>query len=139
VFPSTGGIPAQPPGGGGTAPGGDGTAPKATLRLARTTLQKVVKQGFIPVNVSCDEASTVALRAVVARRVARRLGGRRIASGKGTCQPGRRTRIKAKLTRKARQGLKRRNSIAFTLNGTATDAAGNSGAVTKTARLKRTR
>jgi hypothetical protein len=119
--------------------GGDTTAPKAELRLVRTTLQKVVKRGFIPVTVTCDEASTVAVRAVVARRVAKRLGGKRIASGTATCQTGRRNPVKVKLTRKARRGLKQRTSIAFTLKGTATDAAGNSGAVTKRARLKRTR
>jgi len=42
-------------------------------------------------------------------------------------------------SRKARKGLRRRRSIAFTLKGTATDAAGNSGAVTKRATLKRRR
>ncbi|HEX6651522.1 MAG TPA: hypothetical protein VF072_02165 [Thermoleophilaceae bacterium] len=47
--------------------------------------------------------------------------------------------LKVKLTRKARKGLKRRSSIAFTLRGTATDAAGNSGAVTKRAALRRKR
>jgi hypothetical protein len=119
--------------------GGDTTAPRAELRLVRTTLQKVVKRGFIPVTVTCDEASTVAVRAVVARRVARRLGGKRIASGTARCQTGRRNTVKVKLTRKARRGLKRLTSIAFTLKGTATDAAGNSGAVTKRARLKRRR
>jgi hypothetical protein len=119
--------------------GGDTTAPKFDLRLVRTTLQKVVKRGFIPVTVTCDEASTVAVRAVVARRVAKSLGGKRIASGTATCQTGRRNTVKVKLTRKARRGLKRRASIAFTLKGTATDAAGNSGAVTKRARLKRKR
>jgi hypothetical protein len=121
-------APAQP---------GDGRAPKAKLALARTTLQKVVKQGFIPVNVTCDEASAIALQAGVTRKVARRLGGRRIASGKGSCAPGRRSAVKVKLTRKARNGLKRRKSIALTLKATATDAAGNRGAVTKKAKIKR--
>lgn len=131
IVTAAAGAPAQP--------GGDGTAPKAAFSLARTTLQKVVRKGFIPVNVSCDETSTIALEALVARRPAKRLGGKRIAKGSGTCQAGRRAKVKAKLTRKARRGLRRRRSVAFTLNGTATDAAGNSGAVTKKAKLKRKR
>jgi hypothetical protein len=126
--------PGQPGGG-----PGDRTAPKATLRLARTTLQKVVKKGFIPVTVTCDEASAIAVGAVVKRKLGRALGGKRIARGRATCRPGRRGSVKVKLTRRARRGLKQRRSIAFTLRGTATDAAGNSGAVTKSARLKRRR
>jgi hypothetical protein len=123
---------APPPG-----PGGDETAPTATLKLARTTLQKVVKKGFVPVKVSCDEASAIALRAEVKRKLGKRLGGVKIASGKGTCLLGRTSKVKVKLTRKARKRLRRRKSVAFTLRGTAIDAAGNSGVLTKKAKLKR--
>jgi hypothetical protein len=120
-----------------TAPSGtdDRTAPKATLRLARTTLPKVVKRGFIPVTVNCDEMSAIALRADVSRKLRKSLGSRTIATGKGNCRPGRRTTVKAKLKRKARKGLRRRNSLRFTLNATATDAANNTGTATRKATL----
>jgi hypothetical protein len=128
------GLPGNP----GDTPG-DKTAPKATLRLARTTLQQVVKQGFIPVTGTCDEASTIAVGALVKRKLRRVLGGKRIARGRASCRPGRRASVKVKLSRRARRGLRRRRALAFTLKGTATDAAGNSGAVTKSATLKRPR
>jgi hypothetical protein len=126
-----------------SAPPGSGSAdrrpPDVKLALARTTLQKVVKRGFIPVNVTCDEACTIRLRANVTRKLARRLGGVKIASGKGAGPAGRRVTVKVKLTRKARKALRRRKSVSFTLKATATDAAGNSGAVTRKAKLKRRR
>jgi hypothetical protein len=123
---------APPPG-----PGGDTSAPTARLKLARTNLQKVVRKGFIPVKVTCDEAAAIALRAKVKRKLGKRLGGVKIASGKGTCQLGRATRVKVKLGRKARRRVRRRKSVAFTLKGTAVDTAGNSGVVTKKAKLRR--
>jgi hypothetical protein len=129
-----------PPGGGGTAQSPlDRTAPAARLALGRTTLQKVVKSGRLPVTVTCDEACTITLRAEVTTKLGKRLGGVRIATGKGTAQAGRRTTAKLKLTRKARKALRRRRSLAFTLKGTAVDAAGNSGAVSAKAKLKRAR
>ncbi|HEX2234243.1 MAG TPA: hypothetical protein VHG69_12870, partial [Thermoleophilaceae bacterium] len=118
---------------------GDRTPPKATLRLARTTLQKVVKRGFIPVNVGCDETSAITVRADVSRKLRRALGGTTIATGKGNCRPGRRTNLKAKLKRKVRRGLRRRRSLGLTLKGRATDAAGNTGTATRKATLKRKR
>jgi len=117
----------------------DRTPPNTKLSLARTTLQKVIKRGFIPVLVSCDEPASVAVQANVRRKAGKSLGGKRIAKGHGACRAGRRGTIKVKLTRRARKGLKRRRSIALTLKATATDAAGNSGAVTKKASLKRKR
>ena len=118
---------------------GDRTAPKATVRLARTTLQKVVKRGFIPVNVTCDEASALTVRADVSRKLRKSLGSQTIATGKANCRPGRRATLKAKLKRKARKGLRRRKSLGFTLKATATDAAGNAGKATRKAKLKRKR
>ena len=118
---------------------GDRTGPKARLALARTTLQKVVKRGFIPVNVTCDEACTVTLRADVARKLRKRLGGIKIASGKGKGTAGRRFTVKAKLTRKARRALGRRSSVAFTLKATAVDASGNRGTASRKVKVKRKR
>jgi hypothetical protein len=132
-------VAAAPPGSGAQPGADDRTAPNATLRLARTTLQKVVKQGFIPVNVNCDETSAITVRADVSRKLRKALGSTTIATGKGNCQPGRRTTVKAKLKRKARKGLRRRKSLRFTLNGTATDAANNIGRATRKATLKRKR
>jgi hypothetical protein len=44
-----------------------------------------------------------------------------------------------KLTRKARKALRRRRAVAFTLNATLADAAGNKATVTKKVKLKRRR
>jgi hypothetical protein len=127
-------VAAAPPGG-----AGDRTAPNATVRLGRTTLQKVVKRGFIPVSVSCDEPSAITAGADVTRKLRKALGSRRIATGKGNCTPGRRATVRAKLKRKARKGLRRRKSLRFTLNATATDTTGNAGKATRKATLKRKR
>jgi hypothetical protein len=117
----------------------DRTPPNATLRLGRTTLQKVVKRGSIPVNVNCDETSAITVRADVSRKLRKALGSRTIATGKGNCRPGRRTTVKAKLKRKARKGLRRQRSLRFTLNATATDAANNTGTARRKAVLRRKR
>ena len=131
--------PAPPKGGdAGAADGGaaDGEAPNVKLALARTTLQRVLKRGFIPVNATCDEACAITLRAAVSRRLGKRLGGVKIASGKGTGAAGVRIALRIKLTRKARRALRKLRSVRFVLKGTVADAAGNSRAVSKKAALK---
>jgi hypothetical protein len=117
----------------------DRTAPTARLRLARTTLQRVLRRRFIPVDVTCDEDCAIALRANVARRVGKHLGGRKIGTGKGTGRAHRRVRVRVRLTRKARRGLRGRSALAFTLRATVTDAAGNAGKASKRARVRRAR
>ncbi len=109
------------------------------LALGRTTLQKVVKRARIPVNVKCDEASKVTVRVHAPRKLRKALGANPIATGKGTCRPGKTAKLKAKLKRKARKGLRRRKSVALTLKAKATDAAGNTGTAKKKAKLKRKR
>ena len=126
------------PGGEGTG-GADRTGPKAKLALARTTLQKVVTSGSIPVYVTCDEPCAITLRADVTRKLRKRLGGVKIASGKGNALAGKRKTVKVKLTRKARRGLRRMRSITFTLKATAKDGAGNTGTATRKLRIKRKR
>ncbi len=121
------------------ADGGNDEAPHVRLALARTTLQKVLKRGFIPVNATCDEACAITLRADVSRKLGKRLRGVKIASGNGTGAAGVRTALRVKLTRKARRALRRRRSVRFVLKGTVADAAGNSRAVRKKAALKRKR
>jgi hypothetical protein len=139
------GAPGAPGGPGGGGPGGGGagagdrTGPKARLALKRTTLQKILKSGYLPVTATCDEACAITLRADVTRKLGKRLGGVKIASGKAKGQAGKRVTIKVKLTRKARKGLRRMKSVAFTLKATATDAAGNNGAAKKKAKVKRKR
>jgi hypothetical protein len=117
----------------------DHTPPAARIRVARTTLQRVVKRGFIPVLVTCNEDCAIALRATVVCRLGKRLGGRRIGTGKGTGAPGKRVTIRVKLTRRARRGLRARRALAYTLRATVTDPAGNSGKATKRARVRRKR
>jgi hypothetical protein len=124
---------------GGDPVGGDRRAPKATLALARTTLQKVVKRARIPVNVKCNEASKVTVRVHVPRKLRKALGANPIATGRGKCRPGKTAKLKAKLKRKARKGLRRRKSLALTLKAKATDAAGNTGTAKKKAKLRRKR
>jgi hypothetical protein len=115
----------------------DKRAPTAKLRVGRTTLQKVLKTGFIPVRVTCDEDCAIALRANVARRLGKRLGGRRIGSGKGAGATDKAVRIRVKLTRKARRGLRGKRAVAFTLRATLHDAARNTGKATKKAKVRR--
>jgi hypothetical protein len=91
------------------------------------------------VNVTCDEPCAITLRADVTRKLRKRLGGVTIASGKGVGQAGRRKTIKVKLTRKARRGLRRMRSIAFTLKAGAKDGAGNTGTATRKSKIKRKR
>jgi hypothetical protein len=135
-------APTQPGGLGGGEGGGtsqppvDRTGPKATLTLKRTTLQKVLKSGVVPITATCDEACTITLRADVTRKLGKRLGGVKIASGKGTLRAGRKTTVKVKLARKARKALRRSRSVGFTLKATATDAAGNRSDVAKKLTLK---
>ena len=132
--PGSPGGPGGGPGGGGA---GDTTGPKATLALKRTTLQEVVKSGRIPITATCDETCALTLRADVTKKLGKRLGGVKIASGKGTAQAGRKTTLKLKLTRKARRALRRQKSVTFTLKATATDAAGNRATVRKKAKIRR--
>jgi hypothetical protein len=147
-------IAAAPPGGPGDSPGagggpgggagggtgnGDGRAPVAKLGIARTTLQNVLKRGFVPVTVTCDEDCAITLRGEVVRKLRKRLGGIKVASGKGPAKAGRRTTLKLKLTRKARKGLRRQRSFAFTLKATASDAAGNQSSASRKAKIKRKR
>jgi hypothetical protein len=123
-----------------TTPGKDTTPPKAKLALARTNLAKVVKRGFIPVNVTCDEDCAITVRAEVTKRLARRLGGRRkIAGGKGNGKAGVRARIRVKLTRRARRGLRKQHVLRFRLVGTFADAAHNAGTARRKAKLRRRR
>jgi hypothetical protein len=117
----------------------DLTPPHAKLALARTTLRKAVRKGFIPVHVTCDEACTIDLRARVARKLRKRLGGANIAHGKSTGQAGHRTTLRLKLKRKPRRRLRRARSIAFSLNAALADAAGNRGTATRKAKLRRRR
>jgi hypothetical protein len=89
--------------------------------------------------VTCNEDCAITLRGEVARKLRKRLGGIKVASGKGAAKTGRRTTLKLKLTRKARKGLRRQRSFAFTLKATATDAADNRGTASKKAKIKRKR
>ena len=90
--PPPGGPGAGGPGGGGDPPAVDRTGPKARLALNRTTLQRVVQRGFIPVSVTCDEACTITLTADVSRKLRKSLGGTRIARVKGNGAAGRAAR-----------------------------------------------
>jgi hypothetical protein len=133
-----GGGPLDGPGGGpGGGSAGDTTGPTAKLALKRTTLQKVLKSGRIPITVTCDEACALTLRADVTKQLGKRLGGVKIASGKGTARAGRKTTLNLKLTRKARKALRRQKSLAFTLKATATDVTGNRATARKKARIRR--
>jgi len=118
----------------------DSTPPRGTIALARTNLKRVVKRGFIPVAATCDENCTVKVSAVVSKKAANRLGKRRrIASGSGSARPGTRSKLRVKLTRRARRSLRKRQLVRFQLVATFTDARGNAAGVRKKAALKRKR
>jgi hypothetical protein len=120
--------------------GPDATPPHGTLALGRTNLTKVVKRGFIPVTATCDESCTVKVSAVVSKKAAKRLGtNRKVASGKGTARPGKRSKLRVKLTRRARRALRGKRLVRFQLVATFTDARGNASGVRRKAALKRKR
>jgi hypothetical protein len=79
------------------------------------------------------------VRADVARKLRKRFGSIKIASGKAAGKAGKRTNLKLKLTRKARRGLRGRRSLPFTLKGVASDGAQNKRTLSKKATLKRKR
>ena len=119
----------------------DRTAPGGTIRLGSRNLRRAVKRGRIPVMVTCDEACSAALELKVARKLARRLklGRVVIARGQGAVPAGRRTTLRAKLTRRARRALRGRRSLRLTIEAALSDAAGNGSQVKKRASLKRPR
>jgi hypothetical protein len=120
--------------------GPDRTPPHGTLALARTNLRKVLKRGFIPVTATCDEVCRVRVSAVVSKKAAKRLGKRRtIARGSGSAKPGSKAKLRVKLTRAARRGLRRKSLVRFQLVATFTDARGNRGAARRGSTLRRPR
>ena len=137
--------PPPPPAGAPTVSAGppasssDVVAPTVRLRLPRTSLQTVVRRGYLPVAVTCSELCTLTLRGQVTQALGRRLGGARIANGQGAGRAGRAVTVRLRLTRKARRALRRRSSVRFVLRVTAADAARNSPTVSRTVRLTRAR
>jgi hypothetical protein len=120
--------------------GPDVTPPHGTLALVRTNLKKVLKSGFIPVTATCDENCAVKVSAVVSKKAAKRLGKkRRIAGGKGSARPGTRSKLRVKLTRRARRALRTKRLVRFQLVATFTDTRGNAAGVRKKAALRRKR
>jgi hypothetical protein len=121
------GVVAAAGGGGGGTPL-DHTAPKATLRLASHDLAKLVKKGRLPVTVSCDEKCSAVIEVRVASKLAKRLGLRKkvvIARATGVLVAGRKTTLRTKLVSGVRRAIRKRKSLAISVAGTFTDAAGN--------------
>jgi hypothetical protein len=106
----------------------DRTAPKGTVRLASRNLAKAVRSGRVPLYVTCDEACSAVVEVRLTRKLAKALGlGRKkvIAKARGNTTAGRRKTLRAKLTRKARRAMRRRNSLKLRLAATFTDTSGN--------------
>jgi hypothetical protein len=145
------GIPAppssEPPGGSSAPPGGnspppdgnpppvgnppptaDKIAPKLTLKLSKRTLKRVLKDGFVPVLATCDEACKVSSKLLVDSKVARKLhlaGLVKVGAGSLTLAPNRARTMKVKLTPKARKGLAKAKTVRFTIRTGARDTSGN--------------
>jgi len=118
----------------------DRTAPKGTVRLGSRDLAKVVRSGRVPVRVTCDEACSAAVEVRVTRKLARSLGLRRkivIAKAKGSTTAGRGKTLRAKLTARARRGMRRRNSLKVRLVARFTDEAGNKAQQVRRGTLRR--
>jgi hypothetical protein len=123
-------------GGGGTPPPPpvvtpDVTPPSLSIRPPSKALRRALRRG-LTVRLRASEPSRAALRLLVSKRLARRLGINRKA--KKPVVVGRLTRalstgpttLRVKLSRKARRRLARVRSVRLTLVVTLTDAAGNS-------------
>ena len=118
----------------------DQTAPRGTIRLASRNLAKIVKNGRVPVSVTCDEACAAVVEVRVTRKLAKALGLRRktvIAKAKGSTTAGSRKTLRAKLAARARRAMRRRNSLRLRLAATFTDPAGNRAQQARNGTLKR--
>lgn len=102
----------------------DKTAPTVTPKIAKQTLKTVLSRG-LKVTTKCNETCTV--------KASLRLKGKQVAKGTAT---GGKT-LTLKLSKAAKQTLKRAKSAKLTLRLTATDAAGNVRTTTKTITVRR--
>ena len=135
-------VPAPPPGvGGGSGP--DTIPPKVGLGFPRGALgdlAKILKDGYIPIVVSCDEPCSIDASALIQAALAKRLGIARtvrIGRGKAILKKAGKVTVKVKLTKKARKKLKRAKKVKVTLKVVVRDLRGNTRSGSRTVTIKR--
>jgi plastocyanin len=114
-------------GGGGSAGGGDTTSPTVSLKVSKVKLSALRKKGKLPVKVTVSEGATVFLAANV--------GKTSIASGKATFDKAGSKTVTLKLSSAGRKALKKKKSAKVAVDASASDAAGNKGAGSGSAKL----
>jgi subtilisin family serine protease len=110
------------------AGGGDRTAPVVRLRLARTTLRRLIATGRLRVRAAVNEAASLTMRAYTNRKTRRRSAQRRaltLASRSLRMSSSGAKTVTLKLGRKARRSLRGRRSAVITVASFARDTAGN--------------
>jgi PKD repeat protein len=155
VTAAAGGGSTAPPDGGSTAPPGSGTPPsrsttgdtpatpgssalKLTFTARRTVrLRDLIRRG-LAASVTCGRPCTVKVTLRIPRSLARRLKTRQIIGTARVSVTGSGAkRIRVRLTRKARQLLRRSRRFTLTMTGSAFDGAGHSSSAKKTIVIKR--
>jgi PKD domain len=129
----TGGGPsAPPPTGGGGSPGG-GSPPTPALAASKQKLKAVLSKG-LALRVTCSAPCTLKLQLVVDKKTAKKLklGKKATVIGTLTRSISGSTKLKIKLTGKARKALKKARSLKLTVRASAGGAA-----VTKRVTVKR--
>jgi tripartite motif-containing protein 71 len=131
--PAVGGTgqpgPGDPPSGPGGGPDGaaDTTAPHITLGGRTSQPTRTVRRRGLALRVATDERATVTLRAVIAKRTARRLGLRRTSIGRATTSlaAAGTNKVHLRLSAPARRALSRVRALKLTVRATASDPARN--------------
>jgi subtilisin family serine protease len=125
------------------APAADRTAPTVTLSLASRGALTALLKGRLRVGTTVSERASVRLELRLDAATAKKLrmkttaSGVRIATGSATTTHAGATTVTLRLTSAAKRALARVRSVKATLAATATDAAGNRGARTRTLTVKR--
>jgi subtilisin family serine protease len=125
------------------APAVDHTAPTLSLSLSTRGALTALLKGRLRVSTSVSERASVRVDVRLDARTAKKLHlkasktGVRIATGRATATRAGKTNVTLKLTSAAKRALARVRSVKATLTATATDAAGNRGARSRTLTIKR--
>jgi hypothetical protein len=114
-------------------PQGDTTPPGVSLRIVDSQLSKVKKNRKLQVQVTTNEPGNVQLTATVK-------SGKKVVTiaraTKGFTKTGRAT-VSMALTKSGQSALRKRSSAAITVDGHATDGAGNAGHATTSRTLRK--
>src|SRR4051794_22136707 len=125
------------------APAVDRTAPTVALSLSTRGALTALLKGRLRAKTTVSERASVRVDVRLDARIAKKLhlkaskSGVRIATGRATATRAGATSVTLKLTSAAKRALARVRSVKATLTATATDAAANRGARSRTLMIKR--